>query len=168
MACSKNILVALIVISVWVISLWPGAAVADEILSGRASALSGDTLSLGGARVRLFDVKALPVEQTCMEWRGARQVDYACGQYAHAFLASVVADKTVSCVPRDSHDGDVVATCFVEGVDLGEALVSAGWAVTCGTTGRYVLREEAARSARRGLWIGNFKEQRVCYGTAPE
>ncbi|MFQ5533758.1 MAG: thermonuclease family protein [Sphingomonadales bacterium] len=146
------------------LALLSGAAMGGEAISGRARAITGDQISLGGAVVRLFDVMAPLPDQTCQEWRGPRQVPYPCGQYAMAFLTSLVADKTVTCVTRQTlPDDDRVASCFADGVDLGEALVRAGWAVTCGQSSRYVLQEAAARAERKGLWIGNFAEDRTCY-----
>lgn len=144
------------------------AARGQDILSGPATARSGDSFNLAGTEVQLFDVMAVVPDQSCVEWRGPKQVGFPCGLYAKAFLESLIADKTVTCVPRERlANGRVVASCFVEGNDLSSAVVVAGWAVTCKQSSRYVLQEEAARASRKGIWLGNFEDARICYDAVP-
>ena len=65
----------------------------------------------------------------------------------------------VTCKPAAEHRyGRALATCFVEGRDLGEDLIHAGWALQQSRfTNRYEAAEAEARVARRGLWQGDFE-----------
>ena len=47
-----------------------------------------------------------------------------------------------------------LARCTVDGFDLGQTVVAAGWAVSDGV---YFLDEAAARAAGRGIWSGTFE-----------
>jgi endonuclease YncB( thermonuclease family) len=123
---------------------------------GRAEVSDGDTLRVAGRTIRLFGVDAPERDQQCRI--SGRQA--ACGQMASVWLSRRVQDRTLRCSERDRDRYDrVVATCRVDGRDLGAELVSAGWAVAFRQYSQlYVAEEEAAKRARRGLWAGTFEQ----------
>ena len=126
-------------------------------LIGASRVVDGDSLTIGGRRIRLFGIDAPEGRQHC---RNAKGADYACGREAARALAALIGGRTVTCTPLD-HDryAREVASCTVEGRDLGEAMVRSGHARDYArhSHGRYAPAEREAREAKRGLWAGEFE-----------
>ena len=125
-------------------------------IAGRARVVDGDTLDIGGRRIRLFGIDAPESTQSC-ERDG---LAYACGQAAKHYLEQLIAGQPVSCRSHD-HDryGRDVATCSVGNQDLNAAMVRAGWAVAYRQYSTiYVPLEEEARGQRAGIWAGRFEQ----------
>jgi endonuclease YncB( thermonuclease family) len=119
---------------------------------GTATVNDGDTLTLGGERIRLRGIDAPEYNQTCRR-DGA---DYACGRTARQALVGLIGGRAVSCMgwQRDRY-GRLLGDCRAGDVDLNRALVAAGWAVAYGN---YETEEQKARSARVGVWAGSFDQ----------
>ncbi len=126
----------------------------DADLSGRARVIDGDTIEVGGARVRLHGVDAPESAQTCLAG-GER---WPCGQRATRALAGRIGGRTVACEERDrDRYGRIVAVCRHDGRDVNAWLVAEGWALAYRRYSRaYVDDESAARGARKGVWRGEF------------
>ena len=125
-------------------------------VSGNARVVDGDSLELGGRRIRLFGIDAPESQQDCRDGRGRF---YACGVKARDALADAIGRAAVSCTPvGESYDRDV-AICTAGGRDLSETMVRQGHALELAqhTRGRYTAAEREARAARRGLWTGDFE-----------
>lgn len=129
-------------------------ASAGNLISGPASALDGDSLEVGGREVRLHGIDAPEWKQLCD--RGGQR--YRCGQRAARALAAKIDGRRLECDVRDvDRYGQAVAVCFLEGEDLNAWLVRQGHALAYRRYSRaYVDEEQAARSARRGVWAGDF------------
>lgn len=123
-------------------------------IAGPARVIDGDSLRVAGESIRLFGIDAPEARQQC---RDARGQDYACGREAARALTALVGSRTVSCtlVTHDQYERGV-ATCVVQGRDLGDAMVRAGHARDYArhSRGRYAEAEGEARAARRGIWQG--------------
>ena len=121
-------------------------------LSGAARAIDGDTIQLGGVRIRLHGIDAPESAQNCRA--GGRF--WACGRAATKALAGLVRGKRVACEQRGrDRYGRVVAVCAVAGRDLNAWMVADGWAFAYRRYSRaYVVEETRARAARRGIWRG--------------
>jgi endonuclease YncB( thermonuclease family) len=135
-----------------------------QVLSGAGSAVDGMMMELGGNRIRLYGIAAPPLAQECVRTSGGAERPYPCGLDAKAFLASLLARRTVFCVPESygPENAVMVAQCFADGADVSEALVKAGWAVAADRVANiYVGAEEEARQAQRGLWVGRFDRPRL-------
>lgn len=117
--------------------------------------IDGDTLGMGGERIRLYGIDAPESGQTC-ERSGDR---WQCGQAATAALASWLDGKVTECVEleRDRYDR-AVSTCSANGQDVGEWMVRQGWAVEYRqySDGRYALSERDAATRRVGMHAGAF------------
>ena len=129
---------------------WP----AQAQLAGRVSVIDGDSLRMSALQVRLHGIDAPESAQTCVA-AGRR---WPCGTQASRALRRRIAGRTVSCEPKEQdRHGRIVAVCRVRGQDLGAWMVAQGWALAYRHHSRdYVSEERAARSARRGIWRGEF------------
>lgn len=123
-------------------------------LSGRARVVDGDTIDVGGARVRLHGVDAPESGQSCVV-QGER---WPCGRRATRALAGRLGGRTVVCEERDrDRYGRIVAVCQQGGRDINAWLVAEGWALSYRRYSRdYMDEESTARAARKGVWRGEF------------
>ena len=127
-------------------------ALAD--VAGVATVIDGDTIEVHGQRIRLHGIDAPESRQLC-------RLDgklWPCGKDAANALAKKIARRPVTCedLGRDRYKR-MVARCTVAGEDLGEWMVSQGWALAYRRYSRdYVDQEADARAARRGIWAGEF------------
>jgi endonuclease YncB( thermonuclease family) len=135
--------------------------VSGNSLTGRARVIDGDSLDLGGERIRLYGIDAPEGRQSCNDVAGR---PYACGRTASRALATAIAGRRVTCTAVD-HDryGREVAICTVDGRDLGELMVRSGHALDYAqhSRGRYAAAQREARDAKRGIWAGSFEDPAV-------
>ena len=127
---------------------------AQADVSGTARVVDGDTLEIGGERIRLHGIDAPEKDQTCsIDGRA-----WACGIAAWGELVQITAGKVVTCEPRDTDRyGRTVAACSADGTDLGDWLLRNGWAVAYYLYSyEYTRAEHHAKTNRRGLWAGEF------------
>ncbi|PLK22455.1 nuclease [Porphyrobacter sp. TH134] len=128
---------------------------AAQVIEGPAEVIDGDSLRVAGTEVRLFGLDAPEFSQPCY----SNGSEVACGAMAKDVLAGMIGSSVLSCQPRDTDTfGRIVATCRTSGVDIGEALVEAGWAAAFRRYGDdYVAAELRARAARSGIWRWDFQ-----------
>lgn len=121
-------------------------------LSGVADVRDGDSLEIGGSRIRLEGIDAPELAQTCR--RNGRV--WACGEAARNHLADLISGQRVHCT---SHQRDRyqrwLADCHAGGRHLNRQMVDDGMAVSFGR--RYGAAEAGARQAGRGLWSSEFQ-----------
>jgi endonuclease YncB( thermonuclease family) len=124
----------------------------------RLAAIDGATLKSANAEVRIYDIDAPELDQTCTDQEGK---DWPCGRAAQARLKALVARPAVDCAPHNRDQFNrIVATCRTSAVlDLGEALVREGLAINFGgdKEGSYAAAEADAQAAKRGLWRGRLQ-----------
>lgn len=132
----------------FVLAAFPLCAAAD--LAGKVRVIDADTIDVAGTRVRLYAIDAPEMDQTCSTSAGE---PFACGAWATTQVRDRFENKLATCVRRDvDRYGRVVATCEVDGADMGEVIVSEGWAFAFRRYGMdYDLTEKAAYVAGRGL-----------------
>jgi micrococcal nuclease len=133
---------------------------AAPVLHGKARALDGDTVSID---FRFSGADAVESKQQC-ERRGAC---YPCGKIAQNATARMLrsGEATIRLVGSSSY-GRPVAIVSVDGADLGEELISQGFAVPAveylkrepERAARYVAAFEDARSKGRGIHSGEWVE----------
>jgi endonuclease YncB( thermonuclease family) len=136
---------------------WTPAIAADD-LTGQASIIDGDTLEIHGTRIRLWGMDAPESSQLC---RGEDSLQYRCGAKAANDLDAFIAHRPISCIPISLDQyGRTVATCSVDGVDLGEWLVRNGLGLDWPqySKGKFDAVQRDAEHAGRGIWAGSYVE----------
>jgi endonuclease YncB( thermonuclease family) len=133
--------------------------------AGQAIVNDGDSITLGGERIRLRGIDAPELDQICQR----DGEDYACGRRSKAALAERIGGKPVECRgwERDRFQR-LLAVCRVGEADLNLAQVEAGWALAYGDYGE---AERKARETKAGLWAGSFeppRDWRERHGSAVE
>ena len=131
------------------------AAPAAADVTGKARALAGDRLEIGGVTLELFGIDAPEPDQACL--RAGQRWD--CGFAATAALAYRTAGQWVTCVEQGADAaGTPLALCYLGGLGGPEVngwMVSAGWGVA-DQPPLFAEREAAAREAGRGIWASTF------------
>lgn len=125
----------------------------DATVFGHARIVDGDTIKIGGIYVRIWGIDAPELRQDCTMQDGAVLI----GEASRRRLAEIVAGGEVICEERDiDRYGRMVGQCSANGVDLGGAMVSDGWAwaYTHYAGDLYVPQQENAEEAGLGLWAG--------------
>jgi len=122
--------------------------------TGAARVIDGDTLEIGGTRLRLAGIDAAEAAQICI---GPGAIAYNCGYEATQELVRLIGDQTLRCsgTGTDRLHQPLVA-CRAGQTDLNAEMVRSGWAVTWQSRD-YQRLEDEARAARRGLWQGKFQ-----------
>ena len=126
-----------------------------KIITGQASVIDGDTIDIRGTRIRLHGIDAPESRQSCRDNRGAT---YRCGQRAAMALSGKIRRQTMSCQRTDTDRyGRTVAVCWLKAENVNAWMVREGWAIAYRRfSNDYVLHEDAAKRAKRGVWSGKF------------
>ncbi len=128
---------------------------ADSVLRGPFYVIDGDTLAMGGERLRLQGMDAPELDQTCEDGRGK---PWACGEEARRLLMRLVADGKTECLGRERDKyRRLLVRCHSGTTSINGTLVRQGLAVA---SGRYAQEQVAARHERQGLWAGRFESPR--------
>ena len=80
--------------------------------------------------MRLEGMDAPEGRENCWRRLGGRLNGWKCGSPATEEMRKMVEGKTVRCEPKycDPY-GRTVAVCWLDGKDIGEGMVDAGWAI---------------------------------------
>lgn len=130
-----------------------GRDVSAETVRGPARVIDGDTLDVGGRRIRLEGIDAPEIRQVCRK-RAHATGDWPAGREAARTLARWVHRQEVVC-QRTGLDryGRMLGRCHAGGRELNAAMIRHGlaWAFRKYSQS-YVLDERTARAAQRGVW----------------
>lgn len=123
---------------------------AMQTLAGHYHVVDGDSLTLGGRRLRLIGIDAPELTQTC----GPHATSWRCGEAAKTGLQDLVDRGAVTCQGnRNDKYGRLLVACTAAGLDINREMVRRGLAVSFGA---YEHEEAQARVAHRGLWAAEF------------
>jgi endonuclease YncB( thermonuclease family) len=113
-----------------------------------------DTIKINGTKIRLHGIDAPERKQECSK----DGKSYLCGMEATAHLKKLINNQTVSCIPSGTDRYKrTIAVCFVDTVNLNEAMVAHGWALAYRRYSKdYVNAESLAQRDRNGIWRGEF------------
>ncbi|MGD9739817.1 MAG: thermonuclease family protein [Bauldia sp.] len=143
---------SLLVLAFMTLAVAPAAAQ----VSGRATALSSDSLSINGEAFALFGIDGVELHQFCF----VNGRPLACGATATRAFQTLVDPVVVTCTPTGATAGAAaVAVCTSEEGDLADLIVREGWALADREISTdYVAAEDAARAEGVGVWQGTFVE----------
>ncbi len=132
-----------------------GMAVGQDVVSGPARVIDGDTIQIQHLRIRMHGIDAPENAQRCLDAAGR---SYGCGQVATNALASMTGRSKVECRVLDmDRYGRLIAVCHRDGIDLNAWMVRDGHAMAYRRySADYISHEDAARSDRIGIWQGRF------------
>jgi endonuclease YncB( thermonuclease family) len=123
---------------------------AGQTFTGRYRVVDGDSLALGGTRLRLLGIDAPELSQVCTR----ADAPWRCGEAAKERLASFVAEGDIECKgDRKDKYRRLLVTCFNNGMNINRTMVQQGLAVAFGD---YASEEERARQGHIGLWASDF------------
>lgn len=128
---------------------------AAETLSGRAIVTDGDTIIVGGSKVRMEGIDAPETDQICLDVSGD---PHHCGLLAKAALSRLIGGRSVRCEASGLDDyARRLASCLAGADNLNQGMVDLGWALAFTRySTAYVAAEARARSTQVGLWSGAF------------
>jgi endonuclease YncB( thermonuclease family) len=126
-----------------------GIAAIAFVISVPATAqvvVDGDTIELKGTTFRLHGIDAPELAQICAD-------GWPAGRAARDYLSDLIGTKEVACTTRMGElNHEITAICRADGIDLGAAMVTGGYALAfVPYSARYITQEDAATSARRGV-----------------
>ena len=127
-----------------------GIATTISAESPQVAVIDGDTLRLRDTLIRLQGITAPMRGRPCQDAAGQQ---FDCGEAAGRALANLVRGRAVSCqIDGRDRRGFAQAQCDAGGIDLGQAMVSTGWAAASPAAGALVTAESHARQRGLGLW----------------
>jgi micrococcal nuclease len=125
----------IIIVAMSGVLITPGIAADPTILTGTVTHVrDGDTIEVGKIPIRLNGVSAPELKEPL-------------GPQAKQFMRDLVNGKSVRCELTGAKTYDrLVGTCYLDGQDVGEAVISAGLALDCPqySGGRYAQDELAS------------------------
>ncbi len=139
------------------IGLSPAPSFSAEKVQGKVYVVDGDTFHINGQKIRIWGIDAVELHQTCLK---SGQV-YECGKSARLYLQSVIGRDVPVCgsKPKSPKETRTVASCEINGKDIGREMVKSGWALDYKhfSKGAYSVEERDARENRLGIWSGEFE-----------
>ena len=130
-------------------TLFSGAAMAGA--DGAIHVIDGDTLRVGGVKIRLHGIDAPELDQTCRTEHGQA---WACGRWVKEIVTDRLEGKVARCeaLGTDRY-GRMIATCTVDGRNINAVIVEDGLAFAYRKySARYTGNERRARKRGAGLW----------------
>jgi len=129
---------------------------ATTAVTGRAHVIDGDTIDVQTrsgeqVRIRIHGIDAPEVTQIC---ETGFSIDWACGEWASQQLRERIEGRFIECqqTDYDTRYDRLVAACFLDGTDIGQALVQDGVAFAYRKySWDYDLDEKAAAMRDAGL-----------------
>jgi endonuclease YncB( thermonuclease family) len=128
----------------------------NDIISGKAHVIDGDTVLIDSLSIRLIGIDAPERKQNCFK----QNQTYPCGAMATRALKKMIGNTNITCHgwQKDIYQR-LLATCFssnlkTDAPSLNQKMVRAGWAVSYD---EYIHDEKAARTKKRGIWAGKFQ-----------
>lgn len=126
----------------------------------RTRVLSAGMVQSAGVQIRIAGIEALPGEAQCGQATGGQ---WPCGNFARAALQRLLRGRPIECDPVSapasaSGESRTLATrCEIDGRDIGEWLVSRGWARPAAEggadgSGPYGEALTSAKAGRLGQW----------------
>jgi endonuclease YncB( thermonuclease family) len=118
-------------------------AASAETIDGSASVIDGDTIEIHGERIRITDLDAPELNQTCLLRDGG--TEWPCGRVAASTLSEWITRYPVTCEKRGTDNaGRWLARCNVYTIDVATWIAGNGWG--------YQIKTVAVRRSELG-WL---------------
>jgi endonuclease YncB( thermonuclease family) len=133
----------------------PATAAKAITITGPAEAIKPYSFTLDDYEVFLLGVDSVETKQTCT----VSGKLWECWAAAQRQLATILSEGDVTCDSKvvAAAPKRMIALCTVNGEDIGQRYVGAGFGVTIpAETTRYEDAQATARDAHAGLWQGTF------------
>ena len=126
-------------------------------LKGKPRIIDGDTIEIGGTKIRLHGIDAPEAKQTCQKADGSQ---YRCGEMATFALAEIIETHWITCKGETTDRYKRrIAVCYAGPYDINAEMVRRGWALAyLRYSMDYVDEEADARGRGVGMWAGEFIE----------
>ena len=134
-----------------------------KIISGLAKVTDGDTIRIGGKKIRFFGIDAPEIKQQCRKlWFTISFIslskNYPCGQISTDKLKKKINNKLLICKwnNKDRYKR-YIAECFKDKTNINAWMVRNGYAVAYRKySKKFVSQEIFAKKEKLGLWSGTF------------
>ena len=120
-------------------------------IAGVVRVIDGDTVDVGGVRIRLWGIDAPERGQVCHAWGR----EWNCGTMATEALTSRSEGIACEAMGTDRY-GRTLGVCFFGGEDVNAWLVASGWALAYRSATNYLGEEDDAREKRLGIHRGTY------------
>lgn len=149
-----GLLLALAGAGLYYFSADPGSFSGRHVVQGAARVIDGDTLDVGGRRVRLHGIDAPEAGQTCRDKDGE---PWRCGEAATRRLEAMVQGGHLACRGREEDRyGRLIAVCRTGDLELNRAMVREGLAWSFTRYSRdYEADQAQARAGGRGVFAAS-------------
>jgi|GEM_PF-1442412 len=137
------------------LSLTMGEQGSASDISGKVEILDGDTLLVGGQRMKLAGIDAPELDQQCLN--GSRL--WRCGLEAALALDQLLTVRKASCQEESKGEAteEDLGRCFGQDQDIALTLLKRGYVITAADApSDYRSAEASAQQAGLGLWRGEF------------
>jgi endonuclease YncB( thermonuclease family) len=134
------------------------SAASAATIAGRASVIDGDTIDIHDERIRILDIDAPELDQTCFLRAGADK--WPCGQRAAHALLEWISQYSVTCETAGTDNaGRWLAHCNVATVSIATWMAGNGWAMPNQDCQCAEVRDASAHAeqANAGIWAGEFQ-----------
>ena len=123
--------------------------------SKTVSVIDGDTIKIGGEKIRFSGIDAPELKQNCFK----NEKKILCGVLAKKALLKKIGNNVPMCIieGKDVYKR-ILAECFVNGKSLSRFLVRNGYAFAYRKYSRKFIEDEKfARANKLGLWSMKFE-----------
>jgi len=138
------------------LSSWcvPGPARGQEVHTGPARIIDGNTIEVSGITHRLRGITAPGPQQMCRTDNSEKGETWPCGRCAREALHAHIQNRPVTCFTEPKDRGPPHrSTCYVHDQDIAAWLVRRGWALADRSAlDSYVLEEKMVSGFGRGEW----------------
>jgi len=108
------------------IFLFSNYAHSENLVSGKAKVIDGDTIHIGNNKIRLHGIDSPEIKQTCM----INDNFWNCGTESKKALKNIILQNEVNCEIIDiDRYKRFIGICFVNDKNINKYMVKNGWAI---------------------------------------
>lgn len=127
-----------------------------EALNGSdIKVVDGDSLEMGGNRIRLLGIDAPEYLQYCFDKNNKK---YDCGIKSREYLFSLTKSADFYCKSKEKDKyGRDLSICYADGKNVNKLMIKNGWAIPYRTKNPlYYTAQIEAKNNKNGIYQGKF------------